>query len=408
MIPKLKRKVIALAMTAVSALLLVVVVGMNIISFASLVAEADSTLELLSQHRGHFPDVKNEFRGPFDRPLSPELPFESRYFSVILSPEGRVILTDTGKIASVDPGTAAEYGRSVFGSNKKEGFLGAYRYCRRAENGDVRIVFLDCGRKLDAYHTFLGASIAMALCGLLIVFIVIFFCAGRIVAPIARSYEKQKRFITDAGHELKTPLTIISANVDVLEMEQEAPNESLEDIRRQTRRLTKLTGDLVMLARMEEAGESLPMIDFPLSEVVQEAAEPFRKLAQAKNKELGCRIQPMLTLHGNADGIGQLVGVLMDNALKYTPDGGKIRLQLQRSGKTVTLTVENECLNPPSGEDCRHLFDRFYRTDASRNSETGGHGIGLSVAQAIVTAHAGKLHATTEDKTFRITATFQA
>lgn len=408
MIRKLKRKVIVLAMTAVCVLLILLVTGMNIVNFSAVVAEADTTLELISHNAGRFPEGKNEFPGHFFRPMSPELPYESRYFSVVLTNAGKVVLTDTGKVASVDSGTAAMYAQEAFRSGKDKGFIDHYRYQRTVENAGVRIVFLDCGRKLDSFYIFLQTSIAIALFGIVAVFFVIFFFAERIIQPIAQSYEKQKRFITDAGHELKTPLTIIAANVDVLEMEQQTPNESLEDIRQQTRRLTKLTNDLVVLARMEEFQEHMPAIDFPLSEVVTEVVQPFRKLALAQKKLLTVQIAQSLSLKGNADAISQLVSVLLDNALKYTPEGGEIRMEITRSGKNTVLRVSNQTWEVISRESCAHLFDRFYRTDASRNSETGGHGIGLSVAQAIVTAHGGKIQAACSDTpaTFCITAIF--
>lgn len=405
MIRRLKTRFTLLAMTAICVLLTVVVAGMNLINYTTVVSEADSTLELLSMNRGSFPDMKNDHMGPFPRPMSPELPYESRYFSVVLTKTGKVVLTDTGKIASVDSGTAAQYGVRAYESGKQAGFIGEFRYLRGSENNDVRIVFLDCGRKLDSFRSFLYASIGMTLAGLLAGFLFVFFYSGRIIRPIAESYEKQRRFITDAGHEIKTPLTIINANVDVLEMELEGSTESLEDIRQQTRRLTRLTNDLVSLARMEESEQQRQMIDFPLSEVVEDAIAPFRTPAQSQQKTLHATVQPMLTLRGDAKAITQLVTLLMDNALKYTPAGGNIGLDLRKTGKSVCLTVYNTTAAPVTGEVLNHAFDRFYRADASRNSETGGHGIGLSIAQAIVTAHNGKIQATATETAFQITTT---
>lgn len=406
MIRKLKIKVIALAMAAVCALLAVVVTGMNLINYYAVVAEADSTLSMLSQNRGSFPEQPNNRPGPGPKPMSPELPYESRYFSVVVSSDGTVVLADTGKIAAVDADTAGRFAVKALVEKAERGFIGDYRYRRAEENGNIRFVFLDCGRKLHSFYTFCYGSIAMALVGIIAVFFVILFCAGRMIRPIAQSYEKQKQFITDAGHELKTPLTIIRANVDVLEMEQ-GDNEYLTDIRQQAERLTRLTNDLVQLSRMEEAENTLQMIDFPVSEVVEEAAQPFQTLAQTQEKQLLLDIQPMLTLKGNPKGITQLVSILLDNALKYSPAGETVELQLQRSGKLIYLTVKNTAITPLSGEALSHIFDRFYRADASRSSETGGHGIGLSVAKAIVTAHGGKLQASTPDgKRFVITAAF--
>lgn len=403
MIPKLKRKVILLSMIAICSLLTVLVAGMNIISYRSMVREADSTLLLLSQNRGRFPNMKNNAPKPPPMPLSPELPYESRFFSVVVNGNGEIVFVDTDKVASVDGEGARKIVEKAHG---KQGFVGDYRYLRSNENGGQRIVFLDCGRKLDSFYTFFWASISMAVVGAVVTFVLIGFFAGRIVRPMAESYEKQKRFITDAGHELKTPLTVINANADVLEMELGDKNESLEDIRQQTRRLTKLTNDLVLLARLEEAERKLEKLPFPLPEVVLEAVHPLRTLAQTRNICLNCTVPPVVTMYGDAHSMRQLVTVLMDNALKYTPEGGTVELKLEATGKTATLTVTNTTNEELLPADLAHLFDRFYRADASRNSKTGGYGIGLSVAKAIVQNHGGKIRATAETGIFCISASF--
>lgn len=409
MIKKLKIKFIALAMTAVTVLLALVVAGMNIINYNVVVAEADATLGLLSQNRGSFPEMMEMPGGPPHDHFSKELPYESRYFSVLFNGQGDVILADTGKIVAVETATAVSYATRALESGKETGFVGDYRFLRSDEKGNARIIFLDCGRKLGSFYKFLHSSLAMTGVGLAAVFVVVFFFSGRIIQPIAQSYEKQKRFITDAGHEIKTPLTIINANVDVLEMELGEGNECLTDIQTQTRRLTALTNDLVLLSRMEEAQDTLQKIDFPVSDVVEEAAMSFRVPAQAQEKELQCRIQPNLTMKGDARAIGQMVSLLMDNALKYAPEGDVIRLNMYAGGRSINLSVRNSTRETIDRESLNHIFDRFYRTDASRNSEMGGHGIGLSVVKAIVSAHGGKVQAVCpEDRVFQINITLPA
>ncbi len=189
-------------------------------------------------------------------------------------------------------------------------------------------------------------------------------------------------------------------------MEFDAPNESLTDIKEQTKRLKTLTDDLVMLARMEETEGKMPKIDFPLSEVVAECAYSFKSLAIQENKEFICNIEPMLTLNGNDKAIRQLVSILLDNALKYSINSGTNALSLARQNHSIMLSVYNTIDGEINSEQLKYVFDRFYRTDSSRNSETGGHGIGLSIAKAITTSQNGKIKATTNDgKSFIITAT---
>ena len=383
---------------------------MSPLNYRSVVNDADEVLSLISQNRGVFPNIDGG-QGPVGRRphgMSPELQYESRYFSVLLANDGTVIRVDTSRIASVDNSRAADYAAAVVQKSSEKGFFEQFRYVKSYEDIGVLISSLDCGRKLDAYHNFLLISIGMAAAGFLVVFFVIVFFSGKFIRPIAESYEKQKHFITDAGHEIKTPLTIINANTDLLEMDV-GSNECIDEIRQQAKRLTGLTNDLVSLARMEEAEQAMPMIDFPVSEVVQEAAAPFHAPAQAQNKRLVCSIQPMLSMKGNDQAISQLVSLLLDNALKYSPEGGVISLGLERQGKHLALSVCNPTAEEILPQQLSHVFDRFYRSDPSRNSQTGGHGIGLSIAKAIVTAHGGKINAQTKDgHSFLISAIFSA
>ena len=165
-----------------------------------------------------------------------------------------------------------------------------------------------------------------------------------------------------------------------------------------------LTGDLIFLSRMDEEQKKLQAIDFPLSDTVSETAGSFQAPAKREDKTLTLAVEPMLTLCGDEKSIRQLVSILMDNAVKYTDEGGEIHLALRRQGKTAILTVSNTCRGMDEA-DISKLFDRFYRTDRSRNSATGGYGIGLSIAKAVVNAHKGKIIAAKDGDRLVLTAT---
>ena len=444
MFKKLRIRFIALSMASLLAVLLVIMGTVNYMSYRSVVQRADETLQLLAENGGSFfgrdmtppngdaappalpeepddddwdddnlydPDDDDDLpddafqpaqmdraRMNGHRDFSAETPYESRYFSVLLDDEGTQQAVDTGRITAVDSLTAVRYAQSVFESGNTRGFLDNYRYTVVSEDGGTRVIFLDCGRNLETFRSFLLASAGVSLLGFLAVGALIAVFSGRIVRPVAESYDKQKRFITDAGHEIKTPLSIISADADVLEMDLGEDNEWLGDIRKQTQRLAGLTNDLVYLSRMEEAQKSIPHLDFPISDVVAEQAQSFRALALTQGKTFTEDITPMLTLCGDEKAVRQLTSILLDNALKYSPAGGEIRLSLAKQGRSIALTVHNDASVPVPRESMAKLFDRFYRADSSRNSETGGHGIGLSIAKAIVTAHKGKITASTEDE----------
>lgn len=238
--------------------------------------------------------------------------------------------------------------------------------------------------------------ILLAVLGLCAVLALLLILSSRIVRPVAESYEKQRRFITDAGHELKTPMTIISADVDLAEMDC-GENQWLIDIRRQTQRLTSLTTDLIYLSRMEEEQPRLSPIELPLSDAVEEIAQSFAALATSQGKAFSIRVQPMLSYLGDEKAIRQLVSILLDNALKYSPEGGQLTLTLEKQGRGTLLTVTNTVDKPLERAQLTRLFDRFYRTDQSRNSQTGGYGLGLSIAKRIVLAHKGKIRAEQPD-----------
>ena len=413
MIKQLRRKLIAACMISLAIVLAVILGGVNLMSYQKVVADADTVLALLGSNDGEFPKLHSGPEAPPDgevpmdrgtgkrdllgtKGLSPETPYESRFFSVVLNENCQVIQTDTGQIAAVDDESAELYAQSVVESGHTAGFLDDYRYLVLAEEGNTRVIFLDCGRSLSSFRTTLLASVALSLLGLLAVLVLLLILSHRIVRPVAESYEKQKQFITDAGHELKTPMTIISADAELAEMEC-GENQWLADIRRQTERLTGLTNDLIYLSRMEEEQPPLQIIEFPLSDVAEEMALPFLAPAKSQEKELTLHIQPMLSFTGDEKAIRQLISILLDNALKYSPAGGQLELRLEKQGRNILLTVTNTTIQPVEEDKLSHFFDRFYRSDQSRNSQTGGYGLGLSIARSIVLAHKGKIRAESPD-----------
>ena len=424
MIKKLRRKLIAACMISLTIVLTVILGGVNFMSYQKVVSDADAVLTLLGNNDGTFPKnhgglgTRPEGEPPtseelgernfFDRQeLSPETPYESRFFSVLLDQSSQVLQTDTGQIAAVDEEEAVVYAQTVANSGSITGFWDNYRYLVLTEGENTRVIFLDCGRSLSSFRATLLASIALSLLGLIAVLVLLLFLSRRIVRPVAESYEKQKQFITDAGHELKTPMTIIGADVDLAEMEC-GENQWLTDIRRQTQRLTGLTNDLIYLSRMEEEQPKLSCIEFPLSDVAEEMAQSFQALARSQRKDFALSIQPMLSCTGDEKAIRQLLSILLDNALKYSPAGGHLELRIERQGRSVLLTVSNTTAQPVERDKLPHLFDRFYRSDQSRNSQTGGYGLGLSIAKSIVIAHKGKIRAESQDgETLSIVATLR-
>lgn len=373
------------------------IVGISMgISYLHVTQEADDILSVLAENDGHFPNSWQHMENQEKKEIfQAELPYESRYFSVSFT-EGTVCnLIDVDKIAAIDSDTAVEYATDVRESGKEHGFVGNYRYQVNDTEDGTRVTFLDCRRSLLNFREFCITITQVAIGGFVLVFLLIIYFSRWIVNPAVESYEKQKLFITDAGHELKTPLAIIDADADVLSMDV-GESEWLTDIKKQVRRLTTLTNDLICLARMEEANQDMEMISFPISEIVEETASSFQAPAKTQKKEFILQITPALSMIGDEKMIRQLTSILLDNALKYSPEGGTIRVSLKKQNRQIRLSVYNTAAAVDPSE-FTHLFDRFYRSDRSRNSATGGYGIGLAIAKAIVNTHRGRIQATTED-----------
>lgn len=412
MIAGLRKKFILVSMCSMLAVLLGIVGGILSLGYQRIVIKADRVLVMLAENNGEFPDIEPERQPPefsqgkqWENQLSPEAPYETRFFSVTFDENGNSISARTGNIAAVQEEDAFTYAEEVWEKNRKTGFYKNYRFYK-TEGEENTVFFVDCSRELDNFYGTLRTSMVLSLFGSFLVFVLLLLLSKKVFRPVEESYEKQKRFITDASHELKTPLTIIDASTEVLEM-TEGENEWTASIRKQVKRLTYLTQQMVTLTRMEENRQTGEMSMLSLSKVMEEAAEPFSQVAERENRKLILSIEPEISGRGNEEMLFQLVSLLLDNALKYSIPGSSICFRFRKKGRRAELSVLNETKMISKG-DLDILFERFYRTDASRSSETGGSGIGLSVAKAIVQAHKGKIHAASADgKTIVFTALWE-
>lgn len=264
------------------------------------------------------------------------------------------------------------------------------------------VIFLNSERELQAVRSLLLLTIAIA-CGCLLgVFALVLLFSRRAIAPYLRNLSVQKQFITNAGHELKTPLTAISTSADVLAMEYPG-DEWAENIQAQSARLARLIADLVTLSRLDEENPFPEKTEFSLSDAVWEIAEPFSSLAAAKGKRYSQEIEDGVLLTGDRQAVQQMVSILLDNAVKYSDEGGEISLRVSKAGKKAQIQVFNTCSGAES-LDISRLFDRFYRADESHSNAVGGTGIGLSIARATAEAHGGSVRAEIADGGIRFTA----
>jgi len=400
MIRRLQKKFIMISMCSVAAVMLLVIGLINVINFYQKSWEMDEVLNILAENEGQFPETAVEIDSDrdflFQYQMTAETQFETRYFVVETDLEGTIREVDMSHIAAISTEQAEEYAGYALNRERTQGFRDIYRY-KVVENPDgFLLIFVDFNQQINTIKNFLILSFGIASASVLIIFILIFCLSKKIMKPIIEGVEKQKQFITDAGHEIKTPLAIISANSDVLELTI-GKNEWVTGIRKQTDRLDTLVKDLLSLSRLDEENVELIFSDFPISDVVEEEASSFETIADTQKKTFELNIQPGLFLYGDENSIRKLVSILVDNGVKYANEGGEIKVTLSRSGKSLLLEVYNTGTDIPQ-KNLDKLFDRFYRADFSRSRETGGYGIGLSIAWTIVETHKGKISVRNEDK----------
>ena len=404
MIYRLQRRFILISTASVLLVVLLVFGVILALNISSMNRNMDSLADRVSEGGGRFPGEGIDGFKPNKKPpreeegfdfITPETPFSTRYFTVIFDKNGEISKTFTESIYAIDEETAIEYAISAEKSGNTRGWISNYRYKVFSTSGGKGVVFVDGSmNRTMLMQTTTIAGVVLLGCAALVL-ILIFIFSKRAVKPIAESYEKQKQFITDANHELKTPLTLILANVEIAEGEL-GKNEWLDDIRSEGNRMTELVNQLVALSRMDEAGNKMNMTEVSLGELVIDAVSEFEGLAKDAGKTLSNNVDKSIIYYGDEMLLHRLVGIILDNAVKYCDDGGEITVRLEKR-RRIVFTVENTYAAVDELE-LNSLFDRFYRADKARQFK-GGYGIGLSMAKAIVENHRGEITAYKKDAT---------
>lgn len=398
MLKKLQYKYMAIAMCALATLLFVQMLAVNLVNIYQRDANIKATLQLIAENNGNLPNSLvqsfDNFFNPFDEPTYvTETEYSTRYFVVEMR-KNVAIRISTERISNIDENMAFYYASRVYGTQPGFGFLDGYRYYYLRQGDKSLFVFLDFQKEIDASYTLITISFFVNIITIILILIPVYILSKKAMKPVAQSIERQKQFITDAGHELKTPIAIISADAEVLEM-CEGENEWISSIKNQAVRLNELVKNLVKLSKLDEMNKDSKKMKFNLSEAVLSTAQGFEVTATMHTRSFELNVSPDIWYFGNEAELSQLVSILCDNAVKYTNEGGTIKLRLYKNGKNIFLDMYNTCehIDPSS---VSRLFDRFYRADSSRSRETGGYGIGLSIAKAIVDSHKGKIKAVTE------------
>ena len=393
MINRLRRQFIVIAMISVTLVVLLMALSINVFNFLSTDQTLGDTLRMICDNQGMIPQFPGGRPGQPPRgQFTPETPYSTRYFVLYYSGDGTLDMADMRHIAAVTEEDTGRFLAAALGRGEGMGYREQYKYyVIRAGEDRYMAVFLDCQRELHSMRTFAVISLLVAAACVALVYLLIWFFSKKAIEPTVRSVEKQKQFITDASHELKTPLTVIATSLKVLEMEV-GEQKWIGKAQAQTEKLSELVNDLVSLARLDEEKPPARFARFDISGVVAETAESFRDFAAARGHALEADAAPGLSCCGDEYAIRQLVSVLLDNAVKYADEGSVIHLALEKSKKGPVLIVSNPCAGLDTAELDR-LFDRFYRPDRSRSKQTGGFGVGLAIVRGIVEAHKGTIRA---------------
>ena len=318
---------------------------------------------------------------------------ESSWFSGILTEDGGVNAILMDRMENLSEDDAKDLIREAAAQGKTEGMIKDYLYrVRETRSGNQEVVMLSCETRLTAVRTIILISAIACAGGILLAWALVTLFSRKAIGPVIRNIEQQKQFITDASHELKTPLTVIATNMELLQMETE-DNPWVRSTLKQTATLRKLVDELVYLSRMEEERPVLEIETLDPGKLLEETAEPFVAMAEYSGRDMTVNAEKDLRMSGDRASIQRLMSTLCDNAVKYASEG-PIRAEIRGEGKNIVLEVSNPVEEPLSKQQCEQLFDRFYRLDKSRNKEKkSGFGIGLAIAAAIAEKHGGRISA---------------
>ncbi len=394
MIYNLRKRMIWISCTAVLLVFALIFAAIYIIGTKQLNSNMDMMTDRISEGNGVFRPFDQENPMPpgmdrFSAFFTEETPFSTRFFTVWIAEDGKIIGANMESVSSVSKEDAYEYAEDVMKQKNDRGWQDNFRYKVFRAARRTGIVFVDGGTSRYMTRTLMFISGIVLIGSMAIIFVLIILLSKRAVRPVALSYEKQKQFVTDANHELKTPLTLILTNLDIVEAEL-GHSEWIDDIRTEGQRMGTLINQLTALSRLDEDNAQMPTADFSFSDVCSDTVSEFAPLIDSKGLTMTACVQPELRLRGDEGAIRRLVTILIDNAVKYCDPTGDIYLSASSKWQTE-LRVENACMGVDNMELDR-LFDRFYREDKARTASTS-FGIGLSLAKSIAEKHHGEIKA---------------
>ena len=392
MFKKSRKKIVA----AIMCILTLLWVGtLCVIYISSYFEVATTNREMLKEHAEQYM-LEKPMGGAFD----PMKPFPDRgphfdtnqfklstFYSVAISYDNNVIEVRNDDAAVYTDAELKKAARRVLKKSDTNGVIDNLVYYKMDKGGYTLVSFMDNTIIRESMNTLFRYTLFFGCVAILALYFLAAYLAKRIVTPLEESYQKQKQFISDAGHELKTPVSVVSANAELLSREI-GDKQWLANIQYENERMGKLVGQLLELARTENVKPQMEYFD--LSRLVAGDVLPFESVAFENGLTLNSQITDDIIILGNSTQFSQLVSILIDNAIRHSQNGKEVFISLTHTRSTAVLSVFNDG-EPIPQEQIAQLFERFYRADEARNGEDNHYGLGLAIAKAIVEAHHGKI-----------------
>ncbi len=396
MFRKLKIRFILLASAAIVCILLTMIAVLNSVRFLQTNGEIQAVLNILSANNGDFPSVEETAESLQNDRITIDTIYQYRYFSVVYNEDKTLYSTNLDHLSNLSKEQALSYANKVIKNSRSSGVFKvgsqfySYQITQDSKTKRYLLVVLDSTNYLESRNDFFWLSIQLCFYSFIFFVLVVSGFSNFAIRPYIKNYENQKRFITNAGHELKTPLAIISANTELQEL-MTGENEWTESTKDQVKRLSNLINQMVVLARLEEQPD-VTLVDVNFSEVVKKVAGNFKSVIEKAGKKYEIKLQEDTHVKATEDELYELVSILIDNACKYCDEDGQIFVTLTKAkrGKRARLTVANSYADGKN-VDYSRFFDRFYREDESHNQKQPGYGIGLSMAESLVRIFKGRI-----------------
>ena len=419
----LRSKMIRIAFLAVTIVFVLLSLILNFTISIHNTMQSDNITQLIADNNGRMPpyvvpepdeedgendesEENNTENDVFPWGYNKESPYRTRYFLVHLCSDtasgnyGKPQTAELTHVAAISKEDAFKMANKAADSGNERGYIDEYRYRKVENEGEYYYIFLDCSENIHNRLVVLLITLAIFIGFTALITLIFAICAKYVLKPFEENSKRQKQFVTDASHELKTPLAIISANAEVLDYKN-GGNKWTQTITQEVAHMSKLINQLMTLAKLQETDLTVVKEPFDMSAAASDTIEKFTEVAAWKKAVIETNIQEDITFNGSKEQIEQLISILIENAAKYVRENGRITAELSSKGKRVTLSIFNTA-DLDENADFDRLFDRFYRTDSSRSSKTGGHGIGLSIAKQITQIYDGTIRAVPENDGLRL------